>query len=180
MSFNEKSALSMYLKWKHIIGAYTRCDALTKEPDKLVAVSGVAKAFSKYLECEYYAGLWDRFLLWDLLWDVEGKRQRLQSYHAPSWSWASFDGENRWPPIPYMKSGHRQAREALAVLGSVKIETGPDSDDAMGAVKPGTHLSLLGCLISRKHWGGGLSYASATLMDMSLPTTRKGECICSR
>lgn len=154
--FDETSALRMYWNWECIVSAYTRCDALTKETDKLVAVSGVAKAFSKYMGCEYYAGLWDRFLLLDLLWYVKEKPQRPQSYRAPSWSWASFDGEIRWPLLHRFFGKGKPYWQALAELGSVKMETGPDSNDAMGAVKPGTHLVLFGCLVPCYHEGKDL------------------------
>lgn len=57
-------------RWWQAIGKYSETK-LTRGSDKLVALSGVAKAFSKLLNVPYYAGIWGgSYILECLLWSV--------------------------------------------------------------------------------------------------------------
>ncbi|KAJ4390556.1 hypothetical protein N0V93_004152 [Gnomoniopsis smithogilvyi] len=62
---------SVYDIWNDILLAYVRC-SLTKDEDKLVALSGVAKDFARAVGDEYLAGLWRRNFVNELLWLVGG------------------------------------------------------------------------------------------------------------
>lgn len=66
---------------------------LTEPSDKLPAISGVAQEFKKTIKSRYYAGMWEDCLLSQLLWEVVYPVKRSDSYRAPTWSWASVDGE---------------------------------------------------------------------------------------
>ena len=98
-------------KWAVVIDNYTRCE-LTKASDKLVAVSGVARVLANRFNDSYVAGLWQSNLVGGLCWRVPKMRRttqdlipsglyarrweisrRLIDNGAPSWSWASVDGE---------------------------------------------------------------------------------------
>lgn len=89
MPFSEKIP---YL-WANIISQYSS-GQLTFEKDRLVAISGVAKAISGFLRNdEYYAGHWLSNLALSLLWKAEDEEYgRMKNYQAPSWSWASIPG----------------------------------------------------------------------------------------
>ncbi|KAH8590668.1 hypothetical protein B0O99DRAFT_634378 [Bisporella sp. PMI_857] len=55
--------------------------------DKLIAIAGLAAAFSKSIQAQYYAGLWGnhRFLM-QLLWtsnDLNGQCSRFTGYTPP-------------------------------------------------------------------------------------------------
>ncbi|CAF9911112.1 hypothetical protein IMSHALPRED_009928 [Imshaugia aleurites] len=83
-----------YQKWQKLVEWYSSCQ-LTKEEDKLVAFSGIAKRFHSALGNEYLAGLWRDDLPNELVWRV-GRAEsdtvrRPSKYRAPSWSWASVD-----------------------------------------------------------------------------------------
>jgi hypothetical protein len=84
--------------WRMTVTAYSECD-LTRAEDKLIALSGVAKALEPFFKCRYLAGIWERELGPRLLWSVGDASQNLgrhstrpTEYRAPSWSWASVDG----------------------------------------------------------------------------------------
>ena len=86
-----------YELWRQTIEQYMACD-LTKESDKLVAVSGLAKVIKGQLQDDYLAGLWRDSLPKQLLWKVHNCKQangtasrRPCEYRAPSWSWGSVD-----------------------------------------------------------------------------------------
>lgn len=58
---------SLMRKWNKIIFLYSRC-GLTKDSDKLIALCGVAKAFSQFTRSKYFAGIWENHLHSGLLW----------------------------------------------------------------------------------------------------------------
>jgi hypothetical protein len=79
--------------WNEILKAYTNC-SLTKETDKLVALSGITQEIANCLQYNYLAGLWKERLERQLLWTCRppNKGTRPSTYIAPSWSWASVVG----------------------------------------------------------------------------------------
>ncbi|KAJ4412427.1 hypothetical protein N0V82_008822 [Gnomoniopsis sp. IMI 355080] len=94
---------SVYDIWNDILLTYVRC-SLTKDEDKLVALSGVVKDFASAAGDEYLAGLWRRNFINELLWLVgeepwEDIRPSVRPslYRAPSWSWASIDNPDIRP-----------------------------------------------------------------------------------
>ncbi|KAK0437330.1 hypothetical protein EV421DRAFT_2021687 [Armillaria borealis] len=82
--------------WKMILSNYTR-RILTKSRDRLNALAGVAEEFQVlWPDSRYIAGLWAHQLPGCLLWHNVGGSQccsRPNPNSAPSWSWASTDGE---------------------------------------------------------------------------------------
>lgn len=67
----------------------------------MVAVAGIAQRMERPRSGDrYLAGLWEKSLLLDLLWEKESwdspSRPRIARY--PSWSWASLDGQVSWSP----------------------------------------------------------------------------------
>lgn len=126
------------------------CSRSMKEPgDKLHALSGLAQRFGNLLNWpdeDYLAGLWRKTLLYDLLWMRSPQRNRLLGLpevqavarrdRAPSWSWASIDGDV-----------HYQMRRTAALdcteirKCDVKLAT---EGNAFGAVDSG--LLVIHCL----------------------------------
>ena len=85
---------------------------MTKHTDKLPALSGIAGAIQRQTKDAYYAGIWGRNFLVDLLWRLENPDYGMHGYRsrdarkpdawrAPSWSWASVDGVIRHEEVPY-------------------------------------------------------------------------------
>jgi hypothetical protein len=85
-------------QWAQIIENFGR-RKLTCSEDKLSAIGGIAKEFSRYWQTDYLAGLWRHQLREHLAWSVPFRtdsssvRQtsRPPEFRAPSWSWASID-----------------------------------------------------------------------------------------
>jgi hypothetical protein len=89
--------------WVKIVRGYTAC-SLTFEDDKLPALSGLASVYADETHDQYLAGLWKRTLHYQLLWmhnNLDGRdttrKSRPRTYRAPSWSWASLDGNVSYP-----------------------------------------------------------------------------------
>ncbi|KAI1660233.1 HET-domain-containing protein [Daldinia decipiens] len=83
----------IYEEWTRIVEYYTSC-RLTNESDRLIALSGIAKAFQETTGDTYLAGLWKDALVPCLAWHTGGFAgvQVRRNEYAPSWSWASITG----------------------------------------------------------------------------------------
>jgi hypothetical protein len=119
--------------WWQLVTVYTRA-SLTKDGDKLVAISGVAKQMqNRFAETNIYlAGLWKTNLVYQLPWSTSATEfgARPETYRAPSWSWASVDGVIS---SPHILSSYRT--QVLAqVLEAYTIPVA----DPMGQVRSGS------------------------------------------
>jgi hypothetical protein len=79
--------------WATVVHLYTSAQ-LTLPRDKLPALSGIARRIHGQKGGQYLAGLWrDERIEAQLCWRNHDPRPRLPTWRAPSWSWASVDGE---------------------------------------------------------------------------------------
>ncbi|KAK3392339.1 HET domain protein pin-c2 [Sordaria brevicollis] len=90
--------------WWRLIEDYSG-RLLTQETDRLIALSGVARAHQEeYFPnggVKYGAGLWSCHLPEGLLWYViDNESSRPEQYVAPSWSWASVKGRVKYVKVP--------------------------------------------------------------------------------
>jgi hypothetical protein len=117
---------------------------LTKNRDKFVAISAIAKQFAPILKDEYKAGLWRRHLPQHLLWQVlspptvDRPPTSSENYCAPSWSWGSLTADI----TPYSGIVAHDKPIMIDIL-EVIIET--LTADPMGQVSGG-HIKLRGWL----------------------------------
>lgn len=106
-----KFAREIRSEWCGIVSSYARGN-LTRENDKLVALSGIASHVRLYTGWRYLAGLWEPNLLHHLFWYNKARHPnrstrvcgtRPSVCRAPSWSWASIEGDINWymPVIDY-------------------------------------------------------------------------------
>jgi hypothetical protein len=118
------------LRWFLCVTSYTLCK-LTKQTDKLIAVSSVARELAnmKVVGKRYLAGLWDINLPFQLAWisvqgDTTPARKRVgdAEYVAPSWSWASIEAPVQ--PRFIFDDGDRMKTLADVRAAEVKLETG--------------------------------------------------------
>jgi len=140
--------------WETLVHWYTG-RRLTVATDRLPAISALARQMRGSAGWTYAAGLWLETLPQGLCWRVGGERPAgMQSdYVAPSWSWASVDGQVRY-------SGSFNAElttqtitwEAQAEHGEVLVE----GENDLGTVGPGTYLEIVGqlmpCIIDVPPW----------------------------
>ncbi|CAH0056199.1 unnamed protein product [Clonostachys solani] len=133
-----------YDVWARIVRLYSGTQ-LTKEADRLVAISGLAKRMRSILNDEYLAGLWARHLPYQLVWyipsirNVGGKGDRVENYRAPSWSWASMEGEVIMPMI-----ARATKAESLIEIEEAKITPLSSIDDTAEVIDG--HIRLKGHL----------------------------------
>jgi hypothetical protein len=83
--------------WARVIEDYTS-RGMTYQSDKLVAIRGISDVAAKLRSERYTAGIWngsERTFVQGLLWHSSRPGNRILEV-APSWSWASVEGEVRW------------------------------------------------------------------------------------
>lgn len=76
-------------KWYRIVEDYL-LRALTRCEDIFPALSGVVNEVTKRMGFIYRAGIWLEDFHRGLAWAIKGNSDRVGSYIAPSWSWASI------------------------------------------------------------------------------------------
>jgi len=87
---NVPSLSSLWYHW--VVEHMYSTREMTMEKDKLVALSGIARAFAvKKSPARYIAGLWTDDLHYGLSW-IAPIGEPTSMYQAPSWSWASQMG----------------------------------------------------------------------------------------
>lgn len=132
--------------WRRVLRDYTG-RYLTFPTDKLPAIAGIAAMYGTIFgaDCEYLAGLWETFLKSELLWSPKRSDiSRPLVPRAPSWSWASVDGEitHDWCPKPLEGD-----------YDVLKCEAPPLSESApFGAVDPSKSRLCLYGLLGQFYW----------------------------
>jgi hypothetical protein len=92
---------AIYDLWYNVINEYSR-RKLTRETDKLPALSALAEEFARLTGDTYLSGFWKNDLLHALLWRIEtsyssdqipeGRGTKPNVRLAPSWSWVAVNG----------------------------------------------------------------------------------------
>jgi Heterokaryon incompatibility protein (HET) len=122
--------------WQNLVNDYSKCK-LTYSKDKLIAFAGVAKCIMKARTDGYAAGMWEKSMVYDLAWwrlseDREAFSISETSWRAPSWSWASVDGEITFPStfggvqahfIDILESSEPITNESCAIATRESIKT---------------------------------------------------------
>jgi len=86
--------LELYDSWYQLVRLYSSTD-ITKDSDRLPALSGLADAFQDVIQDTCMAGLWQADLQRGLLWSVSSDttNERPSTLNAPTWAWASVVGQ---------------------------------------------------------------------------------------
>ncbi|KAG8167132.1 hypothetical protein KVR01_002821 [Diaporthe batatas] len=139
--------------WANAVSAYTRLDHhhisadgtlesvsnLTNPSDKLVAISAIAHELQPFMNCRYLAGHWETDLIRQIAWTGSNSSQRASAYRAPSWSWASVDGNIQFSKFLNDHPTLKQTKEAFYPLAKVlDVDVELLTDDPMGQVTSGS------------------------------------------
>ena len=147
----ENDHLDLYDAWYDLVTLYTKCD-LTVSTDIFPAISGIARLLGSELGHDYCAGIWKRDIHRGLAWtspDSTLARTALQSYRAPSWSWAAAPATVSFTVREILQE---DIDFTVLEINDIKIESTPD---AYGEVKRAT-LQVAGLLRSA-HLSQGLT-----------------------
>ena len=125
---------------------------LTHAHDKLIAISGIARAFHRHLRSDYVAGLWaQQDVAWGLAWRRRGPAAAPPAYRAPSFSWAALDAAVEWP-------ARHDAGRASMQLESVHVDV--EGRDPFGRVAAAwievTGMVRAAVVVARKRISAGV------------------------
>ena len=136
--FSKKIHHQRHANWHQLVKVYSP-KRLTYSSDKLLAITGLAKQYmarNRLHASDYLAGLWKPQLPHALLWRVE-KGRRPKRYRAPTWAWASIDGEVTYPEPA------SSARESCTEIIDIDMKyrasgrTSGSAEDSFGIVQSG-------------------------------------------
>ncbi|CAM1503231.1 Fc.00g080070.m01.CDS01 [Cosmosporella sp. VM-42] len=92
-SFDVNLSAPVRRAWCSLVTEYTK-RKLSVATDKLPAISAIAEPFALKLNSDYLAGMWRRYLVYDLMWCVcDWAHPGQCKSGSPSWSWAGVQGE---------------------------------------------------------------------------------------
>jgi len=141
-----RCAKHIYEQWRvNLVPSYTQLK-LTKEEDRLPALSAVVKGLEDVLKDTYLGGLWRSDLELGLTW-VSGKFAAnptnpgclTAKYRAPSWSWASIEGP---VDVCYDRRDRDEFEPIFQILdaGTTLAGVNPRGNVGDGFVKVSGHL----------------------------------------
>jgi hypothetical protein len=99
--FNKRTHHQRHGNWHQLVKLYSR-GRMSYTSDKLLAVASLARQYmvrNRLREADYICGLWRPQLPSALLWRTD-KGKRPVKYRAPTWSWASIEGDIIYPENP--------------------------------------------------------------------------------
>ncbi|KAI0181139.1 heterokaryon incompatibility protein-domain-containing protein [Hypoxylon sp. FL1284] len=94
--FSQNTVKELHWRWRLEIVDYYTQRKLTKSKDKLRALKAIATSFREKLGGKYLVGLWERDMIWDLLWTTPCPGSP-EEYKAPTWSWVAYKGYTYYP-----------------------------------------------------------------------------------
>ncbi|KAM7196741.1 putative heterokaryon incompatibility protein [Naviculisporaceae sp. PSN 640] len=148
LHFTTQPPRKFYWDWYDMVHDFTN-RGITKGDDRLPALSGLAQTMMSApgLQNEQYvAGLWVSHLVWGLLWHKSRDWLRWPGhYRAPSWSWASCDGQ-----VSFLDDSdvHSKALPAAPAIQIIKAYTKPKiANHPTGQLDEGGWLQLNGKMI---------------------------------
>jgi hypothetical protein len=132
---------------------------LSVETDKPPAIAALAETYASHIQGDYLAGLWRRYLVYDLIWSANNTRPEVSKSGSPSWSWAVINGE---VSFDYSNS-------IYATAETVDCSVTVVSDKAPFGAVTGGELVIRGYLKEvQVHKGGGFWTALARVSRQDL------------
>ncbi|KAK4164312.1 heterokaryon incompatibility protein-domain-containing protein [Cladorrhinum sp. PSN259] len=130
--------------WLKMVENYT-WRLLTRDSDRLPALSGVAATISREGGADYICGLWKPSFIAQLAWQKSpwARSSRHAEYHAPTWSWASVNCEVEYRHELSSSSDTSLFAEILSI--DIRTLTANPYGPASGSVKLGGAVSAATC-----------------------------------
>jgi hypothetical protein len=139
--------------WYEAVEAYMACD-ITYEEDVLPAMAGIARSTAQSTGFSYCAGIWLEKLPNSLLWypGRDAKKERRETYVAPSFSWAASRG-----PIWYRATSVSLTGSGFCKYITCQQERPDGSDDPYGALTSAAIVlqgpTLKATRLAKDEWG---------------------------
>ncbi|KAE9368280.1 HET-domain-containing protein, partial [Stipitochalara longipes BDJ] len=119
--------VGIYETWYNALSLYS-ARKLTYLADRLPAISGIAQKIAIETGDRYFAGLWEKDMLYGLLWSLnpheelnKPKSELVQSSHyiGPSWSWVSLNASIH---VNSVRTASRKTMQYIAQIKEIALE----------------------------------------------------------
>lgn len=126
--------------WDEAIKFYSGTN-ITQDTDRLIAISGLARAIHHKIGVDYKAGLWDFHFERQLMWKVKdtSSTKRASSAVAPSWSWASVIGAVKYNYSVWTEDAKNKTSVTFVKKGAPHV----DDPSPFGTFKSGEANNLI-------------------------------------
>jgi hypothetical protein len=135
----------MQALWEQMMEEYSK-RRLSVMSDKLSALAGLASRFREFIQDDYCAGHWRKWLLPHLLWRCVGEGGAVRLPCCPSWSWLSVDGPICVENLDSSSIRSFQPQPVAKVIDcktSLRFETAPYDQVTSGELKIRGYLSAV-------------------------------------
>jgi hypothetical protein len=134
-----------YNDWyEHLIDHNYSGRHFTRPEDRLIAVSGLARLYSRYLRSPYFAGIWKSFFISGLCWRAMKPSRMFRAPRRPTWSWASHDFQIMWETDMTLGSPAMGIEDCT--LQSIRIQYEGKPAEEFGLVDEG-YATIRGILV---------------------------------
>jgi hypothetical protein len=116
--------------------------------DRFPAISAIASDLKERLDLRYYAGIWLEDHARGLAWTTAGYGLPLDTWSAPSWSWASLDCTNKFPD----SDESRNEEDFGEVSEPIKLIDYVKDVGIYSALTPPLSLQVEGQVLYSEHW----------------------------
>ncbi|PPQ67585.1 hypothetical protein CVT25_012079 [Psilocybe cyanescens] len=166
--------------WLYVIWEYSRRTLSKPDIDILNALGGVAEQYHYVWRTRYYAGLWEHTFLEDLLWRLESAggdpSPRPGIYRAPSWSWASVNGQIQ---VPNMEDKFKPGANDIGQCALVHCEVTPTHRESLFSAVSAAYAKLEAFLYKATVSSGVYSKKETRklFLDVGADGSQQGQCI---
>jgi hypothetical protein len=136
----------IFRDWYGLVGTYSKRQ-LTRNSDKLPAISGIARRMQPWIGDSYCAGMWRSDFVFGLIWAWNGAKahtlnEQILSFNFPSWNWISLNDSVCWPLLRDRGRGGTNYKE-IAQFKSISL--GYSSKSVYGAIEKGAVVISAPC-----------------------------------
>ena len=127
-------------QWLRMVELYSSCE-MTKSSDKLPAIAGIANIWTVLHENPqtdaYHYGIFESNVCNSLLWSIRDKSLIRRTKRAPTWSWASVDGEIQFILLYYSNITIQSTSDIKAIAFSHREQRsgGGKSTSSVGSIQ---------------------------------------------
>ena len=121
---SDMHGMIFFAAWARVVQRYSTL-SMSKQSDKLPALSGLASLAEPILGHSYLYGIWNFNLPYGLFWHpLHRPAQRPHEWRAPSWSWAAQEGEILFENYFPLEDSCISFREALGDIpqGALRLK----------------------------------------------------------
>jgi hypothetical protein len=126
-AIHASTARELDKRWQQMVTTYMSYQ-ITYAKDRLPAIAGLAGQMRMYRPDDYFKGIWTQTAVHDLMWRSSRTHPFPSDRNAPSWSWASIDGQIEFVEV------NEDAEEITCKVAFPQLEEGGENEMGIGTI----------------------------------------------